>query len=167
LGKQDLSLYQLGAIQFQVTPVNISELSRETGSDFAAKDVMRAPRLREFVGEADERLTFAGTLFPQKSGGLSGIDALQANADAGQWVGFWLVCHREGYRQTQLSRCHGRRPNDRIRDQTGQIPERRLCKRHDVDPDEPVIMTIKKLEVATERTTLDLHLYRRLLTERI
>ena len=79
-----MSLYQLGAIQFQVTPVNISELSRETGSDFAAKDVMRAPRLREFVGEADERLTFAGTLFPQKFGGLSGIDALQAIARAGQ-----------------------------------------------------------------------------------
>ena len=79
-----MSLYQLGAIQLQVAPVNISELSRETGSDFAAKDVMRAPRTREFVGEADERLTFAGTLFPQKFGGLYGIDALQAIARAGQ-----------------------------------------------------------------------------------
>ena len=67
------TLYQLGAIQFQVAPVNISEVSRETGSDFAAKDVMGAPRAREFVGEADERLTFAGTMFPQKFGGLSGI----------------------------------------------------------------------------------------------
>ena len=79
-----MSLYQLGAIQFQVVPVNISEVSRETGSDFAAKDVMGAPRPREYVGEADERLTFAGTLFPQKFGGLSGIDALQAIARAGQ-----------------------------------------------------------------------------------
>ena len=79
-----MSLYQFGAIQFQVAPVNISELSRETGSDFAAKDVMGAPRPREYVGEADERLTFSGTLFPQKFGGLSGIDALQAIARAGQ-----------------------------------------------------------------------------------
>ena len=79
-----MSLYQLGAIQFQVAPVNISVLSRETGSDFAAKDVMGAPRPREYVGEADERLTFAGTLFPQKFGGLSGIDALQSIARAGQ-----------------------------------------------------------------------------------
>jgi len=78
------TLYQLGAIQFQVAPVNISEVSRETGSDFAAKDVMGAPRPREFVGEADERLTFAGTLFPRKFGGLSGIDALQSIARAGQ-----------------------------------------------------------------------------------
>jgi phage protein U len=78
------TLYQLGAIQFQVAPVNISEVSRETGSDFAAKDVMGAPRPREFVGEADERLTFAGTLFPQMFGGLSGIDALQSIARAGQ-----------------------------------------------------------------------------------
>ena len=50
------TLYQLGAIQFQVAPVNISEVSRETGSDFAAKDVMGAPRPREYVGEADERV---------------------------------------------------------------------------------------------------------------
>ena len=78
------TLYQLGAIQFQVAPVNISEVSRETGSDFAAKDVMGAPRSREYVGEADERLTFAGTLFPQKFGGLPGIDALQTVARAGQ-----------------------------------------------------------------------------------
>ena len=78
------TLYQLGAIQFQVAPVNISEVSRETGSDFAAKDVMGAPRPREYVGEADERLTFAGTLFPQKFGGLSGIDALQSLARGGQ-----------------------------------------------------------------------------------
>jgi len=79
-----MTLYQLGAIQFQVTPINISEVSRETGSDFAAKDVMGAPRPREYVGEADERLTFAGTLFPQKFGGLSGIDALQSLARGGQ-----------------------------------------------------------------------------------
>jgi phage protein U len=78
------TLYQLGAIQFQVAPVNVSEVSRETGSDFAAKDVMGAPRPREFVGEADERLTFAGTMFPQKFGGLSGIDTLQSIARAGQ-----------------------------------------------------------------------------------
>jgi phage protein U len=78
------TLYQLGAIQFQVAPVNVSEVSRETGSDFAAKDVMGAPRPREFVGEADERLTFAGTMFPQKFGGLSGIEALQSIARAGQ-----------------------------------------------------------------------------------
>jgi phage protein U len=78
------TLHQLSAIQFQFVPVNVSEVSRETGSDFAAKDVMGAPRPREYVGEADERLTFAGTLLPQKFGGLSGIDALQAIARAGQ-----------------------------------------------------------------------------------
>ncbi len=77
-------LYQLGSIQFQVAPVNIRQVSCETGSDFAAMDVMGGPRPREYVGETDERLTFSGALFPQKFGGLSGIDALQSVARAGE-----------------------------------------------------------------------------------
>lgn len=78
------AFYQFGAIQFQVTPVNIAEVSRETVSDFAAKKMTGALPLCEFVGEADEPLTIAGTLFRRQLGDLSGIDALQSLDFAGQ-----------------------------------------------------------------------------------
>lgn len=77
-------LYMLGGIQFNVFPVNISEVEVETGADYAAKDIVGAMRTREFTGVADNKVKFSGTLFPHKFGGMSGLAALQAMAAAGQ-----------------------------------------------------------------------------------
>lgn len=77
------TLFQLGAIQFQVIPVNIQAVERETGGDYAAKDVVGARRPQEYMGPSDDTVTLSGCVFPQKFGGLSGITALQAMAEAG------------------------------------------------------------------------------------
>ncbi|WP_036291596.1 phage tail protein [Methylosinus sp. PW1] len=77
-------LYQLGTVQFDVAPVNVAEMEREVGADFAAKDIVGGPRPREFVGEADEPLRLSGTLYPGKFGGLGGLSTLETMARSGQ-----------------------------------------------------------------------------------
>lgn len=76
-------LFQLGSVQFDVAPVNVHEASREVGHDFAAKDVIGAPKPRESMGEADEKVSMSGRLFPHRLGGLGGLAALEAMARAG------------------------------------------------------------------------------------
>ena len=77
------TLFQLGAVQFSVMPVNVAELEREAGSDFAAKDIVGAERPREFTGVADHKVKMKGVLFPHKFGGLPGLSVLQAMAQSG------------------------------------------------------------------------------------
>jgi phage protein U len=77
-------LYQLGAVQFEVAPVNIHQVKREVGADFASKDIVGGPRSREFVGEADEQITLAGKIFPAHFGGLGGLATIEAMARSGQ-----------------------------------------------------------------------------------
>jgi phage protein U len=77
-------LFQLGYVQFEVAPVNIHQISREVGADFAAKDIVGAQRPREFVGEMDEQITLSGKIFPAHFGGLGGLSALEAMARSGQ-----------------------------------------------------------------------------------
>ncbi len=76
-------LYMLGGISFEVMPLNIYEVTHETGADYAAKDVVGAFRPREYMGPADPKLNFKGRLFPHKFGGLPPLTALQAMAVAG------------------------------------------------------------------------------------
>lgn len=94
-------LYQLGSLTFEVWPFNTEETVRETRADFAAKDVLGSLRPREFMGEGDNSFTFTGRLFPEKLGGLSGLDALDAMRLSGKPqilvrgdgsnLGWWLV----------------------------------------------------------------------------
>ena len=77
-------LYQLGAFTFDVFPVNVHEVERQMGANYAAKDIMGAMRPREFTGEADDRVKLSGRLFPQRLGGTSGIGALQALTRTGE-----------------------------------------------------------------------------------
>lgn len=77
-------LYQLGALTFDVIPVNIETTEREMGADYAAKDVVGSMRSREFMGEADDKIKLSGRLFPHKFGGVAGINVLQAMAVAGE-----------------------------------------------------------------------------------
>jgi len=77
-------LYQLGSLTLDVTPFNAHEVSRETGHDFAAKEIVGAMKPREPVGEADEKITFECRLFPHRFGGLSELSALDAMRASGQ-----------------------------------------------------------------------------------
>lgn len=77
-------LYQLGALTFAVWPFNTHQVGRDTGADFAAKDLVGSPRSREFVGEGDEQITLEGRLFPEKMGGLSSLDLLHAMRAGGE-----------------------------------------------------------------------------------
>lgn len=76
-------LMQLGSVTFEVWPFNLHEYSRDTGYDFAAKDVMGGMRPREAMGEGDETMSISGRLFPEKLGGLGTLATLHAMRSSG------------------------------------------------------------------------------------
>lgn len=57
-------LFQWGPIQFQVFPLNVSQVSHATASDWAKKEIAGAAMYREWVGENDERIELKGRIFP-------------------------------------------------------------------------------------------------------
>ena len=76
-------LFQIGLLQVEVAPFSINEWDYETGADFAAKEIVGAPKPREFVGEADTDLSFRGKVFPQRLGGLDELDLCEAMSTSG------------------------------------------------------------------------------------
>ncbi|MBY6239792.1 phage tail protein [Methylosinus sp. Sm6] len=77
-------LYQLGIVTFEVTPVNVDSVHRETGHDFASKAIVGALKPREKMGEADDRILLTGTLWPHKFGGIGTLDDLREMARGGE-----------------------------------------------------------------------------------
>jgi phage protein U len=77
-------LYQLGALTLDVTPFNTHAVERESGYDFAAKEIVGAMKPREPMGEADEKITFECRLFPHRFGGLSELSVLDSMRASGQ-----------------------------------------------------------------------------------
>jgi len=80
-------LYQLGTVQFTPSPFEVHDVTRHTETNYAAKDLIQAPRPREFMGEGDERLKFTGFLFPFRpisAGGLAQLALLQQERQSGQ-----------------------------------------------------------------------------------
>jgi hypothetical protein len=75
-------LYQLGAVSFEVQPVNADHFDMGVGADFAAHEVVGAMRAREFMGQADTPVRLSGKLFPRRLGWGS-FDALKSMATAG------------------------------------------------------------------------------------
>lgn len=58
-------LFLLGALSFEIWPLNPTGTDSENGGDYVEKPVMgRRPPL-EFVGEATESLSFSVALFPE------------------------------------------------------------------------------------------------------
>lgn len=76
-------LYQLGTLTFEVQPFNTHEVNRESGYDFAAKDIVGAQKPREKVGEADQKVRFDCKLYPHRFGGLTELDALNGMCKTG------------------------------------------------------------------------------------
>jgi phage protein U len=76
-------LFQLGASVFEVYPLNTHEGSFDSEMTFVEKSVMgRRPPL-EKVGEGADTRSLQCRLFPAKFGGLSDIDGLQSQRQAG------------------------------------------------------------------------------------
>ncbi len=77
-------LYQLGALTFAVAPFNTHAVDRDSGYDFAAKDVVGAQKPREKVGEADEKIRFECKLYPHVFGGQGELDTLDGMCKSGE-----------------------------------------------------------------------------------
>lgn len=77
-------LFCLGALSIEVAPFNVEDATRETGFDFAPKDIMDAQRPREPTGEADEKIVFRGKLFPHRLNGLDELEQLHGMRRSGQ-----------------------------------------------------------------------------------
>lgn len=76
-------LFRLGAVTFEVAPLNTHEVSRTASADFAEKAVLgRRPTL-EFVGAGPEQLTLSGKVFPARFGGLENLASLDEARLAG------------------------------------------------------------------------------------
>ena len=75
-------LYQLGSVTFSVAPINIDAADLTMGSDFAAHEVIGAPKPRESTGQADTRLRLSGKLFPERFS-IGAWPSLQAMATSG------------------------------------------------------------------------------------
>lgn len=106
-------LAQLGSVQMEVWPLNLTETSLDTEATFAEKSVMgRRPPL-EFVGPGPETRTLKCKLFPGKFGGLSSLQRLQSQQASGLPMPFmrgtalgWFVIEKISERATYLDR-HG------------------------------------------------------------
>jgi hypothetical protein len=77
-------LFQLGPLTISVMPFNADKSKRVSGADFAVKPVVGAQQPREFMGEADEKITLSGTIFPVRFGGLDELAILNAMRASGE-----------------------------------------------------------------------------------
>jgi phage protein U len=106
-------LAQLGAVQFEVAPMNMHETDHDGGADYVAHAVVGSMPPLEFVGEASETWSVRGRLFPEKFGGLGSIASLHAMRRSGQAQFFmrgdgtpmgWVVIERVNEKSTYLGR---------------------------------------------------------------
>lgn len=76
-------LYQIGPLALDTRPFNADSMSRSGGADLAVKQLMNALQAREFMGEADEKITISGQLLPTKIGGLTELEMAYAMSRSG------------------------------------------------------------------------------------
>ena len=106
-------LYQIGGLSFEPFKFDLVDHERETGGDFAAKDVVGAQRPREPVGEADETITFNALMFPFHFGGGDALAILESmrvsqapqpvQSGSGMYLGFYVI-EKVRTRHTEISR---------------------------------------------------------------
>jgi phage protein U len=58
------TLYQFGLVQFTVYPLNVSDVTHITQTDWARKEIAGSAIFREWVGEGDEEISLKGKVFP-------------------------------------------------------------------------------------------------------
>lgn len=79
-------LYQIGPLALDTRPFNADAMNRSGGADLATKPLMNALPGREFMGEADEKITISGQLLPGRIGGLTELEMAHALSRSGTVV---------------------------------------------------------------------------------
>lgn len=79
-------LMQIGALRFEVAPLNTDANTHDHGARYAEKPVLGARPPMEWIGEGRESWSISAKLFPQKFGGLSSLDLLYQMRAAGNPV---------------------------------------------------------------------------------
>ena len=78
-----MALYSFGPLAFEVYPVNITDVSKETEATAVDKQVIGIRPPLEFTGPGPQTISFSVKLFPAKFGGLSSISAAEAIMNSG------------------------------------------------------------------------------------
>lgn len=77
-------LAMLGGVIFEIAPLNYTSLNREMEASWATHEVVGSPKVYEHTGEGNRSITIKGKVFPEFSGGLGELDALDGMRLSGQ-----------------------------------------------------------------------------------
>lgn len=77
-------LFALGAVTFEVWPLNTDSIDRQAETSFAEKPVLGRRPLVEYVGEGAETIRMSGRIFPAKFGGETDLFLLDEQRKAGK-----------------------------------------------------------------------------------
>jgi phage protein U len=79
-------LYQIGPLGLDTRPFSADAMTRSGGADLATKALMNTLQGREFMGEADEKITITGQLLPTKIGGMTELEMAHGLSRSGTVV---------------------------------------------------------------------------------
>lgn len=106
-------LMMIGPVRLKIAPFNVTEYSQTRETAFVAKPVLGGREPMEYVGEGPATVNVTGKLFPEKFGGLSSLEVLNAARASGiqQWLmrgdgGMmgWVIIERVTERSSYLDR---------------------------------------------------------------
>lgn len=106
-------LMMIGPVQFQIAPLNATGWDQTRETDYVSKAILGGRQPLEYVGEGAATLTISGKLFPERFGGLTALEVLDAARASGipQWLmrgdgGLmgWVVIERVTERNSYLDR---------------------------------------------------------------
>lgn len=106
-------LMMIGPVRLKVAPLNATAYDQVREAAFVAKPVLGGREPMEYVGEGPATVNVTGKLFPEKFGGLSSLEILNAARASGiqQWLmrgdgGMmgWVVIERVTERSSYLDR---------------------------------------------------------------
>ena len=106
-------LLMIGPVRMTVAPFNVTAYDQTRETSFVAKPVIGGREPMEYVGEGAATVNVTAKLFPEKFGGLTGLEVLNAARASGipQWLmrgdgGMlgWVVIERVGERSSYLDR---------------------------------------------------------------
>ncbi|KAF0137434.1 MAG: putative phage tail assembly protein [Xanthobacteraceae bacterium] len=76
-------LAALGGVVFDIAPLNYDSLAVSATTSFASHAVPGAPKIYEHTGDDDRSITIKGKVFPEFSGGIGALSALEAMRASG------------------------------------------------------------------------------------
>lgn len=68
----------LGNVVFDIAPMNYHDLSASMDTSHATHEVVGAPKIYEHTGEGERSIQIKGAIFPEFSGGVAELGALEA-----------------------------------------------------------------------------------------